>query len=338
MTTLRGLTLAVSVCMLAACASSSYKALETSKQTKVTASEGVLGVQQPELGVTAEPVIVPVATGVVLLSGFGVVAESVSALAGTEIVDSELRRAEKAVGPLRNELLGFDFDGQALATMQAELPKVTWLHLDKVTLTKDVSSEAYDKILDSTQVPYTLFVTEGYVLTDDLQQLYVVAQIGLLPKPTPGSTVRQGPNGTAFTVPASDISNAIYANVVYYQTAIPEDAYEKLKAQVEAEPVPPHGYVDVDRVAAVRYWSQDNAAPIKRALTDATAELARLAAQCLQNPGKLADFKDEVAFGTKEGHVLGPDGDARTVIQFDDGSVLSLDNGFLKVLHTGKMY
>lgn len=333
---LRGLTLVAFVCMLAACASGPYRALGTSKQAKVTASNGVVGVQQTELGVIVQPVILDqVAAGVTLLSGLTV--GFVTALAGAAIENSELRRAEKAVGPLRRELVDFDFDGQALASMQAELGKVAWLHLDKVTLTKDVSSDGYE-ILDGAQVPYTLFVNEGYVLTDDLQQLYVIAQIRLFPKPTSGSTVRQGPNGTTFTVPASDTSNVVYTNVAYYQTAMPQDAYEQFKAQVEAEPVPRHGYVDVDRVAAVRYWSQDNAAPIKRALSDATAELARLVAQCLQNPGKLASFKDEVAFGTEEGHVLGPDGGTRTVIQFDDGSVMSLDTGFVKILRTGKQY
>lgn len=325
------------VIMLGGCASGPYKALDASKQAKVTASEGIVGVKQEELNVGIDPAIMPIAVaGTTFASGF--VAGAVSALVITGIENTELKRSEKAEGPLRNALLDFDFDGLALRAVQVEVAKVGWLHLDKVTLTKDVSSDDYDKILDGAQAPYTLFVNEGYFLTTDLKQLYVVAQIVLLPKPAPGSTIRRGPNGTTYFMPPSDVSNAVYTNVVYYKTAIPQDAYEQFEAQTEASPppVPPHAYVDLDRVAAVRYWSQDDASPMKRALTDAASELGRLVAQCLQNPGKLASFKDEVAVGIRQGRVVGQEDDARTVVQFDDGSLMSVDTRFVKTLYTGK--
>lgn len=336
---LRGFVLAVCICWLAACASGPHKALEASKQAQVTASEAVVGVKQEKLIVEIDPVIVQVSyLGAAFLGG--PVAGAVSGLVSEAIESDELKLADKAAGPLRDQLAGFDFDGSALQGMQAELGKVAWLHLDKVTLTKDVSSAGYDKILDGTQAPYTLFVNEAYILTGDLQQLYVVARIVLLPKPTPGSTIRQGPNGTTYFMPPSDISNAVYINTVYYLTAIPEDAYAQFKAQVEASPpvVPRHGYVDIDRIAAARYWGQDGATPLKRALTEATSELGRLAALCLQSPGKPASFKDEVAVGIKEGHLLRLEGDPRAVIQFDDGSLVSVDTQLVKILRTGKRY
>lgn len=330
---LRAAMLAVIVSCLSGCAGGP-KPLDTTVQAKVTASQAVIGVQQVEVGVSGQPAIVPVFAGATFFSGF--VAGAMTALASTVIENTELKHAEKAVGPLRNQMVDFDFDGPALQAMQAGLGKVAWLHLDKVTLTKDVSTDGYDKILDGAQVPYTLFVNESYFLTDDLKRLYVVAQIALLPRPTPGSTIRQGPNGTTYFMPPSDVSNAVYTNVVYYLTAIPPYAYAQFKGQAEAIPVPPHGYVDTDRVAAVLYWGQDGAAPIRRALTDAAAELGQLVMQCLQDPRKPPSFTDEVAVGNSQGRVVGQQGDRRTVIQFSDGSLMSVDTQLVKILRTGK--
>jgi len=192
--------------------------------------------------------------------------------------------------------------------MQAQLPKVDWLHLSTVTFTKAASSDAYDKLITDAQVPYTLIVRLDYHLSWDLKLLLVTATAQLLPKPTPGSNVHQGPNGTTFTVSASDPSNIIYTNTVTYVASIPDGMLSEHASFKEAAPV------------AMPYWSKDHAAVTRAALADAAAEVSRLVALSLQNPGKTADVKDEVAVGPEEGHIL-----EKAFGQYVVGMVMGID-------------
>jgi hypothetical protein len=308
---LRGLALAVLVSTFAGCASGPYKALDPATQVKVTASQAIVSVKQSEIYAAIQRAD----------NGAGGL---LGALTGSIVEESETKRAEQAVTPLRDALLDYDFDGHALAGMQAQLPKVDWLHLSTVTFTKAASSDAYDKLITDAQVPYTLIVRLDYHLSWDLKLLLVTATAQLLPKPTPGSNVHQGPNGTTFTVSASDPSNIIYTNTVTYVASIPDGMLSEHASFKEAAPV------------AMPYWSKDHAAVTRAALADAAAEVSRLVALSLQNPGKTADVKDEVAVGPEEGHILEKQGDNRVVIQFDDGSVMSTETRLVKYLKTGK--
>ena len=197
---LRGLAAFILVASLAGCASSSFKTMDATTKAKVTASDGVAGIRQSEIYA-----VIPQNNG-----GGGLL----GALIGAAAENSAINRVQKEVAPVRDALLDFDFDGQTVSDLQQQLVKVDWLHLGNVTLTKDVSSDGYDKAIDDSQKPYTLFVTLDYHLSFDFKQLFVTARINLLPKPIPGSTVRQGPNGSTFKVSASDPGNSVYSNTV----------------------------------------------------------------------------------------------------------------------------
>ena len=327
---LRGIAVGFLISTLAGCASGGAY-MDTATKAKVTASEGVVGVTQPELNVMIQPVTVAPAGG--FIGGF------IGGLASGAIENSALKKAEKKIGPLRNSLINFDFDGQLLSTMQAQLPKADWLHLGKVALTKDASGDAYDKTLLSAQTPYILFVTVNYYLSFDFKQLSVIASVKLLPKATLASTVQQGPNGTTYHLSPSADKNAIYTKTVSYQAGVPQGIFDKNKAQIEATPDGAAlNHVDLAGAAAIQYWAQDDAAMMKAALADAIRDLSRLAADGLQNPGKPTAGPDLVAVGPQEGHIIENEPDGRVVIQFDDGSVMSVDAQLVKYLRTGKQY
>lgn len=317
---LRGLATAMTISSLAGCASASYKGIDAAAEAKVTASEAVVAVKQLEIYAAAEP------TAENPVIGGGAIGGALNSLSNDLLKDSASERTAKTLQPLRDALQGFDFDSAALSRLQADLPKAAWLHLGQITLTKDPSGAAFDKAFDTTRVPYVLFVTLDYHLSFDFRQLLVTEHLWLAPKPLPGSTLRHGPNGYTFIVPGSDPSNAVYENTVTYVTAVPEG-------------VIPHQIAHQEQaVDAAQYWANDHGAVARARLTDAIDELSRLSLQCLQNPGKPAEVKDEVAVGTKEGHVLEDQGNARMVIQFDDGSVMSIDSSLVKILRTGKQY
>lgn len=315
---LRGLVAVILLSSLAACASSG-KALDAAAQAKVSASQGVLGIKQPEIYA-----VIGQANNTAL--GGGAIAAGVGQLSADLQNERAQERVDEAMKPLHEALQGFDFDSLALSKLQGALPKAAWLHLGQVALTKDTSSDNYEKLLNTAQAPYTLFMTVDYHLSFNLRQLLVTEHLWLSPKPLPGSTLRHGPNGYTFTVPGSDPSNAVYETTVTYVTAVPDGV------------IPHQLPVQEAMDDAGQYWANGHGAMVRARLTDAMDELSRLSLQCLQNPGKPAEVKDEVAVGNKEGHVLENHDNARYVIQFDDGSVMSIDASLVKILRTGKQY
>lgn len=318
-TTSRSLALAVISASLAGCGAAPHKAMDAATVTKVTASQAVVGVKQSEIYAVIQPSANP-------LMGAGAIGAAIGSLEESAIDNSNYKANQKNVGPLRDALLSFDFDSLALADFQAQLPKAAWLHLGQVTLTKDTSGEGYDKPMNASQVPYTLFVSLDYHLSIDYRQLLVTEHLWLSPKPVPGSTLRHGANGYTYTVPGSDPGNAVYANTVTYETAIPDGVIPHQLAHQEA----------VDD--AVQYWAKDNAAVTRSTLTTALSELSRLGLQCLQDYDKPVEAKDEVAVGSKEGHIIEKEDGDREVIQFDDGTLMSIDTQLVKILRTGKQY
>ncbi len=321
---LRGLATVILVSSLVGCASAPDKAIDTAAEAKVTASEAIVGVQQSKLYTVIEPLETPPIIGAGFIGGF--VSGMINGITNDAIKDSKSKQAEAALQPLTDALQGFDFNSPAFSGAQADLPKANWLHLGQVTFTKDTSGAALDKAFDTTQVSYILYVLLDYHLSFDYKQLTVTDHFWLAPRPRPGSTLHHGANGYTFIVPGSDPSNAIYENIVTYATAIPDGV------------IPPQTGFQEKTADALQYWAKDQAAVTRARLTDAIGELRRLTLQALQNPGKPAKVRDEVAVGSKEGQVLENHDNARYVIQFDDGTLMSIDASLVKILRTGKQY
>lgn len=319
-TAVRGLILVAAFSSLAGCGSAPYKSIDAATEAKITASQGVLGVQQPQIYAAVQPT-----SGNPMAGGGTFIGGAVNGAINSLMADKAHEAAEEGLQPLRDALQGFDFDSLALSGFQADLPKATWLHLNQMSLTKDASGAGLDKFFDSSQLPYALFVSLDYHLSYDFRQLIVAEHMWLCPKPLPGSKLRHGPNGYTYTMPGSDESNAIYESTVSYVTAVPEGVIPHQTAHQE------------QAAAAIQYWAKDHGAVARARLRDAIAELSRLSLQALQNPGKPAKVRDEVAFGLKEGQVLENHDNARMVIQFDDGSLLSIDATLVRILRTGKI-
>lgn len=329
---LRGLVLGVIVSSLAGCGGAPHKEIDESIRAKITASDAVVAIPQPQLYATFQETEIPYILGAGFLTGglavgfmAGVVDSAANGATNEALKDSRTIKAAETLRPVTDASQGFDFDSPALSSVQADLPKVAWLHLGRVTFTKSPAGLALDKAFDTTQVPYILYVLLDYHLSFDFKQLTVTEHFWLSPRPRPGSTLHHGANGYTYIVPGSDPSNAVYENIVTYETAIPEG-------------VIPHQIGSQEKIDdALQYWAKDHAAAVRARLTDAIDELSRLSLQALLNPGKPAKVNDEVAVGTKEGQVLENQDNARYVIQFDDGSLMSIDAPLVKVLRTGKM-
>lgn len=328
----RGFIISIVLSSLAGCGGAPHKEMDESIRAKITASDAVVAIQQPQLYAISQETETPYILGAVLFAGavLGGIAVGAADSAANDVTNqalnvSQSKEAAETMRPVTDALQGFDFDSLALSTVQADLPKATWLHLGHITLTKAPTGIALDKAFDSTQAPYILYVLLDYHLSFDFKKLTVIEHFWLSPRPRPGSTLHHGANGYTYTVPGSDPINAVYENVVIYASAIPEGV------------IPPQQSAKDKITYAIQYWANDHAAALRARLTDAIAELSRLSLQALQNPGEPAKVRDEVAVGSKEGQVLENHDNARYVIQFHDGTLMSIDSSLVKVLRTGKL-
>lgn len=305
-TALRGLALAVIVSSLAGCVPAAYKAINPKLKSQISASTGVLGIQQSEI----KPSI----------NYAGSSGGLIGAIISSSIDNAHLAKAEKTITPLRNVLVDYDFDGPATAAMQAQLPKVDWLHLTGVTLVKDTSDANLGSLVIAAPTPYTLVVIVEYHLSPDFDKLVVTAHAHLMTKPT---SSRQSDL-------ASNANNAIYDETVTYESVIADGVVDDLEAKAQAAaPPPPPGKKAPDALgdddAAVLYWSQDKAAAARAALTQGIGEVSRLLAMAMQNPYVLGSVPEDVKVNHVHGHVIEQGAGNRVVVQLEDGTVLSTD-------------
>lgn len=311
---LRGLTAFILVASLAGCVPPTYKAMDASLEAKVSSSDAVVDIKQPEIYAA-------------IISSNGGGGGLIGAMIGSAIDNHHTTYAEKTIAPLRNALLDFDFNTPLVAGMQAELPKVTWLHLGKVTLTHGLSPDATDQLLTNAPTPYTLLVTVDYHLSADFDQLVVSAHALLMQKPVPQPNV---PGQNPQPQSPSNPLYAVYANTVVYTTSVPDGAVDQLEAKAQAAaPPPPPGkkakQALSDDDASIQYWSAGAAAAAKAALTQATADMSRLLVLAMQNPNKQQTIQDTVKIDHVKGHVLEQEGNGREVLQLDDGTIRSAD-------------
>lgn len=310
---LRGLTAFILVASLAGCETAAYKSMDPAMQAQVSSSDAIVGIKQPEI--------------YAVIKQGGAAPGLIEALIVAAIDNHHATYAEKTVTPLRNALLDFDFDTPLLTGMQAQLPTVAWLHIGKVTLTKQASSDATTTELADAPTPYTLLINVDYHLSADFDQLVVTAHATLMQKPVaPPKVVGESPQAKS----PSDSANSVYATTVVYTTSIPDGTVDQLEAKAQAAaPPPPPGQKAKDALsdddAAIQYWSADNASVTRAALTQAAADMSRLLVMAMQNPDKLQAKQDTVKIDHVKGHVLEKEGDNREVLQLDDGTLRSAD-------------
>lgn len=300
---LRGLALAVIVFSLAGCAAAPYKAISPKLKSQVSASAGVLGIQQSEIKPT--------------INYAGTSGGLIGAIISSSIDNAHLAKAEKTITPLRNALVDYDFDGPMLAAMQAQLPKVDWLHLTGMSLVKDTSDPNMGGLIAGASAPYTLVVMVDYHLSPDFDKLVVTAHAHLMPKPTATRQPNAAPNS----------SNAIYDETVTYESTIPDGVVDDMedKAKADAQAGKQVGEKLDDEATGTLYWSQDGAAAAKTALTQGIADVSRLLAMAMQNPYTPGSLPDDAKVNHTKGHILEEEAGKRVVVQMEDGTLISTD-------------
>lgn len=232
------------------------------------------------------------------------------ALIDAGVNSSRANDAEGEVRPLRDALIGFDFDATLKQDLERELASVGWLAASGVTVNKDVTDARHDAILKQSAAGGVLFVATDYSLSPNFSKLKVSAMVSLFPR---GDEFHAAA-GKVGVRPAQKkgsvrtrLQHAAYYNTLAVETALP---------QAGAEMAP-------DRDANRDAWGANQGEKLRSALTRSTQLLAQTLAKDLEYvvPPKDAAPQGELhQEGIFRGRVWqqGPEG---KLVRFNDGTL-----------------
>jgi hypothetical protein len=101
------------------------------------------------------------------------------ALIDVGVNQSRANTAEKAVVPVRDALLGYDFDGKVAAANRAALARYDWLGLRDVSFAKDVTPGAQLAALDASTADQVVFATYDYAVAADFASIEVTMGVAV---------------------------------------------------------------------------------------------------------------------------------------------------------------
>lgn len=261
---------------------------------KVASTNVVMSVRQNEIYVYVPPSTAGASAG----AGFGILGAVVGAVIDSSINDARTSAAEKAVKPLRQALAGFEFDPIMRDDMKSALSGVAWLHSGEVAVNKDFGPESYENAYRSATGSTVLLTHTDYRLSNDGDVLFVTLSAYIFQK----DPARDQKPASGRAKPVAVPQNSIYRDVFTFRARVAGAAG--------------------DRDKNIALWAADNGAPMRSALTMASAKLARMLATDLDRPEKdapAAGRKVKIEFA--KGVVVATD---------DDGSMVRMEDGTLQ--------
>lgn len=257
------LSLTVCCALLGGCAANAvHTGLKPELRGQIKATDVVTGIKQNELYAA----FVPSAAGASAAAGCGAVpglgillagvCGGIAGAADASINASRASAAEASVRPLKDALIDFSFDADLQQALSSNLSSARDLNASKITVTKEVSDDAYNATLAASSASAVMFVNTDYHLSPDFSTLVIQSQSLLYPR---AAALRaavgqsQDPAADSEGKKATDVSNAIYRNTVVYEARLPAASTE-LEANVTA-------------------WGVNQADPLRKALKQGIREV-----------------------------------------------------------------
>lgn len=236
--------------LLSACAGvPSYEPVPQAAKDRIGSTDVVVPVKQNDIYVYVPP------SNAASAAGGGLVA----ALIDVTIDTVRASKAENAVKPLRDATADYSFDKALQANVRKALADVSWLHVDKVHVLKEVTSDNIDRALDSSGDSAVLLTTADYQLSNDADELTVTLKAALYPKSEALVALRKGkPSKTKV-----NLANALYHDTLMFECRMPN--------------------ATTDRPTNIAAWSADNGAAMRAALDIGAAKVAWMLAADLQS-------------------------------------------------------
>jgi hypothetical protein len=189
--------------LLEGCVPPPKRLLDDNQRSVVGGREGVVVVSQGEIRGNIKPINSSAAGGGLVL-----------ALVDVTVNQIKANIAERQVTPLRNALADYDFDHHALAAMQATLPKIPWLDVQKVSFSKDASPDKLTQVIDGSDAPPTMVASYDYAMSPNFEWMAVTLTVGIYAK---------GAQAGSFSGGRLAPANALYFQRFEYISYLPQN-------------------------------------------------------------------------------------------------------------------
>lgn len=223
-------------------------AFAPSAHDAVVSTDVVMPISQSEIYVFVPASNVGTATGGGLIG----------ALIDASVDADRAKKSETAIKPLRDAMVDFDADSLLRDDLKASLSKIDWLHVSGVKVVKDASVLSTDKAVTESKGGAVLIVSADYHLSADGAELDVILSANMFANNAGLAALKsKDAKGTP-----SDIHNAIYRNTVTFKATAPGAT----------------GNRDMNIAA----WSTNQGEPLRAALKEGSARVARMMASDLE--------------------------------------------------------
>jgi hypothetical protein len=235
--------------LFSGCASPSRISLDPAKKANIRATQGIVGIGQQEIVADIVESNMTQAAGGGLL--FAIIDASVN--------NSRGKKAESAITPVRDALIGYDVGKTLSACLNTSLATTSWLKLSEFTVRQINDPATVKAWLPTTSDKFLFLVRPTYELDPTFSNLVVSAFVTLDEKPLL--------NGS--------------------QKPIYENRFSCLL------PLPNAQTTGGDRATAAKLWAANSGAQIRKALDTGLSEIAAMIAYDLEqaNPPEKAVFK-----------------------------------------------
>lgn len=298
--------------VLGACATTPVRVgLPAGAQDKIASTDVVVPIRQSEIYV-----YVPPSTGGARAGAqYGLIGAIVGAVIDASVNDVRTTKAETSVKPLRNAIVDYNFDADLQSDLKRSLGSVAWVHGDDYRVVRDVTPNGLDGVLDASKDSAVLLIMADYRLSNDGGTLDITMPVRLYPN---NDALKALLTGKPDPKQKTAMENAIYRNVLHFEIHAPN--------------------ATDDRDQNIAWWSANNGAAMRAALSNGAKELAAMLVADLQDGDRPAA---QAAEATTKGTVNGIEGiDQHGLVVTEDstGRLVRLDDGELTYVSYASSY
>jgi hypothetical protein len=243
-----GLTAVLAALFAGGCASATRIPLSSAHRASASPAHVVVGLRQQEIGTSIVPSNASAAAG----AAGGFIGGLIGGIVDASIETSRAKKAESAVVPLRDSLVGYDIGSTLSGGLSAEFASIAWLKVEKAeyrSLTQDGLITQW--VAESTG-NFVLIIELDYRTSPEFDAIALKAKV----------------TGYARATGAKNLPAPVYQNTLATLLPLPDRPDEKL-----------------DREETIALWVKDNGAKARATLDTGLRELTRMLAYDFEQDG-----------------------------------------------------
>jgi hypothetical protein len=209
------------ILLITGCSSLPHNHLEKNARIHIKETDIVLAVAQEEIIGEIESSNAAAATGGGLLG----------ALIGVMIDNSRAKKAEKAVTPVRDKLIDYDYANILANELDEKIKQVDWLKANNLQLERSINNTWVNDKVNATSASAILLMQAKYYFTPDLSALQTEVALMMFPNTAALNEYKEKADVKADVIESND---NIYRNNIISSTTLFEGKSKK-ENQLELE-------------------------------------------------------------------------------------------------------